>query len=416
MGRYISRVPAPSASNPFRPLIIHRNFRIFWSGQTLSLIGTWMQSVASGWLALQLSNSAFIVGLVSAAGSFPVLVLSLYGGVIADRYNKLKLVTIAQALLLVQALALWWFTVSNHLTIGWLLGLTTLNGLISAFEIPARQSFIVELVGREDLIDAIALNSGGFNLARIVGPSIAALVIGTLGLHWCFAFNSFSYLAVLAGLFLIRLPPWERSAQTQSSLEGLKEGFAYVRETPVVAVLIRVIGVYAIFGLPILAMMPVIARDILRTNAAGYGFLLTCVGIGALTGALSLAWLGRRVHRGKLFIISSYSFAGALIVFCLLPWHSLHIAAAVLIVIGFAMLLNGALANGLLQSIVPDELRGRVISVYILVYVGLAPIGSFLAGIAANTFGVLWAIGGGAALMLSYAGWMFSKHPELRAV
>jgi len=382
----------------------------------MSLSGTWMQSVATGWLALQLSNSPFMVGLVSAAGLFPVLVLSLFGGVVADRYNKLRLVTIAQALLLVQAMTLWWFTASKELTIGWLLGLTTLNGLISAFEIPARQSFIVELVGREDLVDAIVLNSGGFNLARIVGPSIAALTIGTLGLQWCFAFNSLSYLAVLAGLFLIRLPPWVRSPDAQSSLDGIKGGFAYIRETPVVAVLIRVIGVYAIFGLPILAMMPVIARDVLRTNAAGYGFLLTCVGIGALAGALSLAWLGRQVRRGKLFIISSYIFAAALLLFCLLPWHVLAVSATILIIIGFAMLLNGSLANGLLQSIVPDELRGRVISAYILVYVGLAPIGSFIAGAAANAFGVLWAIGGGAIIMLLYGLWAFSKHPELRAV
>ena len=409
-------MPAPSASNPFRPLLIHRNFRIFWSGQTLSLIGTWMQSVATGWLALQLSNSAFMVGLASAAGAFPVLVLSLFGGVVADRYNKLRLVILAQTLLLVQAVALWWFTASRHLTISWLLWLTTANGVISAFEIPARQSFIVELVGREDLVDAIVLNSGGFNLARIVGPSVAAFVIGTLGLQWCFAFNSLSYLAVLAGLFMIRLPPWERSPDQQSSVEGLRQGFAYVRETPVVSVLIWVVGICATFGLPILAMMPVVARDVLKTSAAGYGFLLTCVGIGAFAGALSLAWLGRQVKRGRLFVISSYGFAGALLLFCLVPWHTMWLASVILVVVGFAMLLNGSLANGLLQSIVPDELRGRVISAYILVYVGLAPVGSFLAGIAANAFGVLWALGGGAVIMLAYSAWAFSKHPVLRGI
>jgi MFS family permease len=336
--------------------------------------------------------------------------------VIADRYNKFTLVIVAQTLLLLQASALWWFTWSNYLTIGWLIGLTTLNGLISAFEIPARQSFIVELVGREDLVDAIALNSAGFNIARIIGPSIAAVVIGTLGLKWCFGLNALSYLAVLAGLTMIRLPPWERSLETQSSLEGFKAGFAYIRQTPVVSVLIRVIGVYAIFGLPILAMMPVIARDILRTGAAGYGFLLSCVGIGALAGALSLAALGRRIRRGKLFMLSSYCFAAALILFSLLHSHSMPVAAVILLVVGFAMLLNGALANGLLQSIVPDELRGRVVAAYIFVYVGLAPIGAFLAGVVANALGVLWAIGGGAAVMLLYAWWSFSKNPELRGV
>ena len=165
---------ATDSVNPLRPLIAHRNFRIFWGGQTLSLVGTWMQTVAQGWLALELSNSAFVVGVVSAAQSFPVLVLSLYGGVVADRHDKLRLVRVAQSLLLLQAALLWWFTRSGHLTIGWLVVLATANGVVSAFEIPARQSFIVELVGRDDLVDAIALNSGGFNLARIVGPSIAA--------------------------------------------------------------------------------------------------------------------------------------------------------------------------------------------------------------------------------------------------
>ena len=411
-------MPTPSPVNPFRPLILHRNFRLFWGGQTLSLVGTWMQSVATGWLALQLSNRAFIVGVVSAAGSFPVLVLSLFGGVVADRYDKLKLVIVAQTLLLLQASLLWWFTASRHLTIPWLVGLVTLNGVISAFEIPARQSFIVELVGREDLVEAIALNSAGFNLARVIGPSIAALVIGTLGLQWCFALNALSYLAVLAGLLMIRIPPWEPALETPSSLEGLAQGFRYIRETPVVGVVIRVMGVYAVFGLPVLAMMPVIARDVLGTGAAGYGLLLTCVGVGALIGALSLATLGRRMRRGRLLVLSSYGFAVLLILFsivCSLRVRSPLVAAAILLAVGFMMLLNGALANGLLQSIVPDELRGRIVSAYVFVYVGMAPIGAFLAGIVADALNVQWAIGGGAAVMLLYALWSFRRHPELQS-
>lgn len=405
-------MPATASANPLRPLIIHRNFRIFWGGQTLSLVGTWMQTVAQGWIALELSNSPFVVGVVSAAQSFPVLVLSLYGGVIADRTDKLRLVRIAQSLLLVQASLLWWFTWSGRLTIPWLVALATLNGLISAFEIPARQSFIVELVGRDDLVDAIALNSGGFNLARIVGPSIAAVVIATLGLAWAFAFNALSYLAVLVSLFLIRLPPWERAGGAGSSLEGLLEGFRYVRDTPLVNVLIRVVAAYSILGLPFLAMMPVFARNILRTGASGYGLLLTAVGVGAFAGALSIAALGRRVRRGRLFVLSSYTFAVLLMLFALM--HTRVTSAVVLLFVGFAMLLNGSLANGLLQSIAPDELRGRVVSAYVFTYVGLAPIGSFLAGAAAERVGVPWAIGGGAVLMLAYAAWVFSRHPALR--
>ena len=203
-------MPDPSSLNPFRTLLRHRNFRLFWLGQTLSLIGTWMQTMAEGWLALELSNSAFIVGLVAAAQSFPVLVLSLPAGHIVDRSDKLKLVRIAQTLLGVQAATLWWVTWSRHVTIAWLLALATANGVISAFEIPARQSLVIELVGRDDLPGAIALNSSGFNLARVVGPGIAAAVIAGLGIAWCFFLNSLSFVAVLVGLFMIRLPKFKR--------------------------------------------------------------------------------------------------------------------------------------------------------------------------------------------------------------
>jgi len=403
-----------SSANPLRPLLLHRNFRLFWGGQTLSLMGTWMQAVATGWLALELSNSAFIVGVVSAAQTFPVLVLSLYGGVVADRSDKLQLVKIAQMLLLLQATVLWWFTWSHHLTIPWLIGLSALNGLISAFEIPTRQSFIVELVGRDDLVDAIALNSGGFNLARIIGPSVAAVVIATLGLAWCFALNALSYLAVLAGLYMIDLPPWERVEAGTSSLAGLLEGFRYMRDTPTVRVLIEVIAVYAILGQPFLAMMPVVARDVLHTGATGYGVLLTCVGFGALAGALSIAALGQRMRRGWLFIMSSYLFGAVLIAFALAT--TAWLAAVLLVLVGFALLLNGSLANGLLQSIVPDELRGRVVSAYVFTYVGLTPIGSFLAGAIADWAGVSWAIGGCAAAMTLYGVWAFRRYPALSDV
>ena len=400
-------------TNPFRPLI-HRNFRIFWSGQTLSLIGTWMQAVGEGWLALQLSNSALLVGVVAGASALPVLLLSLYGGVVADRHDKLKLVRIAQSLLLVQASTLWWFTASGHLTIHWLIALATVNGLISAFEIPARQSFIVELVGRDDLVDAIALNSAGFNLARVIGPSVAAIVIGTLGPKWCFALNSMSYLAVLAGLFMIRVPVWERVETGMSPIQGLLEGFRYMRDTPLVSVLVRVVGVTAIFGMPFLAMMPVVARNVVHSGATGYGILLTCVGIGALIGALSLAGLGQRMARGKLFVWSTYGFSAGLVVFSLM--HQLLPAAIMLVFVGFAMMLNGALANGLMQSIAPDELRGRVVSAYVFVAVGLVPIGSFISGALARVIGVDWAIGGCAVIVFASSAWAFHKYPALQTV
>ena len=357
-----------------------------------------MQQVGQGWLALELTNSAFLVGVVAAAGSFPVLLLSLYGGVIADRHSKLRIVVICQALLLVEAAALWWFTWSGHINFQWLLTLTTLGGVISAFEIPARQSLIVELVSREDLVDAIALNSGGFNL----------------GLSWCFGVNALSYLAVLGNLARIRLPPWAPVQHLVSPYEELKQGLRYIRSSRSVAGLMGVIGVYSIFGFQYLSMMPVIARDVLHTGASGYGFLLTFVGIGALTGALSLAGLGGRIRRGRLFNATAYAFAGLTILFSLM--RSIHLAAFVLLFLGLTMLVNGALANGILQSVVPDELRGRVMATYVFVYVGFTPIGSFIAGSMAKFVGVEWAIFSGGVVMLLYSLWAFWKYPEIRAV
>jgi MFS family permease len=400
--------------NPFRALQVHRNFRLFWTGQTVSLIGTWMQQVGQGWLALELTNSAFLVGVVSAAGSLPVLFLSLYGGVIADRRSKLKIVIICQALLLIEAGALWWFTWAGRINFGWLLAITTIGGVISAFEIPARQAMIVELVSREDLVDAIALNSGGFNLARIVGPSIAAIVLAKYGVAWCFAVNALSYFAVLGSLARIKLPAWTPVQHLVSPFEQLKQGFDYIRGSRAVSGLMGVIAIYSIFGFQYLTMMPVIARDVLHTGASGYGLLLTFVGIGALTGALSLAAVGARIRRGRLFNAAAYAFAGLTILFSLM--RSVPFAAIVLLFLGLVMLISGALANGMLQAVVPDELRGRVMATYIFVYVGFTPIGSVIAGALARVMGVEWAIFSGGVVMLAYFLWAFWKYPEIRAV
>jgi MFS family permease len=406
--------PVRRSINPFRALQVHRNFRLFWAGQTVSLIGTWMQTVGVGWLALELTNSAFMVGLVSAAGSFPVLLFSLYGGVIADRVSKLRIVIICQTLLLIEASALWWFTWTGRIDIRWLLTIATFGGIVSAFEIPARQAMIVELVTREDLVDAIALNSGGFNLARIVGPSIAAVVLARFGLAWCFGIDAISYLAVLGSLSQVRLPRWTPVQHLISPFEQLKQGVNYIRGSRAVSGLMGIIAVYSIFGFQYLTMMPVVARDVLHTGASGYGLLLTFVGIGALTGALSLAGLGARIRRGRLFNATAYAFPALTILFSLA--RSIHVAAAVLVFLGLTMLINSALANGILQSVVPDELRGRVMATYIFVYVGFTPIGSFIAGAMARVIGVQWAIFSGGVIMLAYSLWAFAKYPEIRAV
>jgi MFS family permease len=398
--------------NPFRTLVRHRNFRLFWIGQTLSLMGTWMQTMAQGWLALQLSNSAFLVGLVSSIGALPILVLSLPAGVVADRVSKLRLVTICQVLLLCEAAALWVLTWTHHITIGLLLALAAFNGIASAFEVPSRQSLIIELVGRDDLHDAIALNSSGFNLARIIGPAVGAVVIATAGIAWCFGVNALSYLAVLVGLFMIRLPARDTPVHGTSPLEGLMEGLRYMEDTREVSALMRLITVYAVCGIPYLTLMPVVARDLLGTGAGGYGVLLACVGIGGLAGALFLAAVGQRFGRGQMLLISSYAFPVLLIVFSCT--RSEWLARGVLLVAGWMMIMNGALSNGLLQSIVPDALRGRVLAAYSLVVVGLSQVvGSFVSGAVAHAVGVDWAIGGGAVIMLVYAIFAFRRYPEI---
>jgi MFS family permease len=403
-----------NSMNPIRVLQEHRNFRLFWIGQTVSLIGTWMQQVGQGWLALQLSDSAFIVGLVSAAASLPVLLFSLYAGVLVDRLDKLRIVTIAQVLLSAEAAILWWAVWSGRITIPLLVALAGINGLISAVEIPARQSLIVELVGRDDIVDAVALNSGGFNLARIIGPSIAAAVIAGAGLSWCFGINALSYIAVIGCLVAIKLPKFVRLEGRPAALREFGEGIAYMRSRREIMGLIGIIAVYSIFGFQYLTLMPVIARDVLHLNASGYGLLVTFVGIGAVIGALTLAALSARVRRGRLFTISTLSFAGLMLIFSFI--NERHVASAVLLFLGLTMLINGALANGMLQSVVPDELRGRVMAAYVFVYVGFTPIGSLALGALARITSVQWAIGAGALIMLVYASIALWKLPELRQV
>ncbi|HJU90513.1 MAG TPA: MFS transporter [Gemmatimonadaceae bacterium] len=401
---------AIQSMNPLRVLQRHRNFRIFWMGQTTSLIGTWMQSTAQAWLALQLSNSAFIVGLVVTAGALPILLLSLYGGVVADRTDKLRLVTIGQALLLVQAVALWWFVWSGGITVAWLLVFALLSGTINAFEIPARQSFIIELVGKDDLTDAIALNSGGFNLARVIGPSLAGIVIHQFGTSWVFAINALSYFAVLASLLSIRLPPRPTREVMTSPMEGLLEGLRFMFRTRDVSLLMGLIAMYSIFGMPYLALMPVVARDVLRSDASGYGLLLTAVGVGGFAGALGLAAVGRRARRRRLLELSAYAFSVLLIVFSFS--RSLVFSAILLLFIGCAMILSNALANGVLQTTVPDELRGRVMSAYAWVFVGLGPVvGPLLAGGLADEIGATRTIGVMAVVTLVFAWWSFRKRP-----
>ncbi|MBX7117747.1 MAG: MFS transporter [Gemmatimonadaceae bacterium] len=404
----------PRPRNPFRLLATYRNFRLFWVGQTISLVGSWMQTVAVGWTALELTNDPFMVGLVSAANTFPILLLSLPGGLVADRNSKLRVVRLAQFLMLGEAAALWALAATGHLTIGWLIALALVGGVLGAFEIPARQSLMVELVGKADLAPAIGLNSMGFNLARVLGPSVAALVIARLGVAWTFGLNALSYLAVLLGLALIRLE--ERRAAVrpgESALDGMRDAVRHVRATEPLPILLAIATIFSVLGVPIITLLPVVARDQLHLTADGYGGLMAMLGLGAVAGALSIAATGGGVERGRLFRRASFAFPLLLIVFGFV--HTPWVNGLLLLAIGFTMILNNALVNARLQELVPDALRGRVLSLYVMVYVGGSPIGSFVGGWVARQWGVDWAIGGGAALMLTFAIWAFRAHPRLTA-
>lgn len=399
--------------NPFRTLIRYRNFRIFWIGQSVSLIGSWMQQIAVGWLALELSNDPFLVGVVAAAGTLPILVFSLPGGMIADRGDKLRIIRVAQALMLLEATVLWWLAWTGHLTIGWLITLTSIGGLLAAFEIPARQALWVHLVDREDLPKAIGLNSMGFNLARVLGPTIAAIVIARFGIEWTFGINALSFLAVLASLAMIALPASIREGDgaKQGMREGLLEALRYVRSTPPLPALMLVAMIFSILGIPVITLLPVVTRDILGLGPEGYGALMAALGIGAMAGALGIAATGGGMRKGRTLWWASHLFPALLLAFALSTNATL--SALLIFAVGIAMIINSALVNSRLQEIVPDAMRGRVISLYIMVYIGGSPIGSFTAGVLAKAFGAAWAIGSSAALMLLFALWIFRREPGL---
>src|SRR5881628_156918 len=391
--------------------LAHRNFRLFFLGQGVSLIGTWMQNVAQGWLVLELTNSPFYVGLVSALGSFGVLLLTIYAGVVADRTNKHRLVILTQSLSMLPAFALAALVWTRAVAVWHVAALAAFLGLVNAFDIPARQAFIVELVEKDDLVSAIALNSSAFNAARVIGPAVAGAVIGVLGVGVCFFLNGLSYLAVIGGLLAMRLPPYIPHP-APGSWAGLREVVAFIWSDRRVFALVILMGLLSVFGFPYLVMMPVFARDVLHRGATGYGVMMTAVGLGALAGALAIALFGHHIRKGPTLVFAGTSFGVLLVTFALSKLYALSVA--LLALTGGTMIVNNALANTLIQTIVPDELRGRLMGFYAFVFIGLAPIGSFQLGTLAEHIGTPAAVAlGGAitALVVALAAW---RIPELR--
>jgi len=393
--------------------LTHRNFRLFFFGQGVSLIGTWMQSVAQGWLVLTLTNSPFFVGLVSGLGSLGVLAFTLYAGVVADRRDKRRLIVLTQSLSMVQALVLAVLVLTKVVTVWHVMVAATALGIVNAFDIPTRQSFMVELVGKEELMNAIALNSSIFNAARVVGPAIAGALIGAVGVAPLFFLNGVSYVAVIAALLAMRLAPFQPRPSTGSAWAGFREVVGFLRSNRRVETLIVLTATFSVFGFPYLVMMPVFARDVLHVGAAGYGALTAAVGGGAMLGALAIAVNSRRItHRGGLMVIGGTSFGVLVTLFAFS--HTFALSLALLALAGCAMIVNNALTNTMLQTIVPDHLRGRVMGFYSFVFVGMSPLGAFQAGAFAERFGAPLAVGVGGlicALAVATAAW---RVPELR--
>ena len=393
------------------PALGHRNFRIFLGGQFVSLIGTWMQTVAHGWLVYTLTGSAFLVGLVPALGGLPILLFTLYGGVLADRVDKRKFIILLQALMLCEAVALAVLTATGHVTVMWVIVLAVVFGFLTAFEVPARQAFVADLVGRRDLMNAIALNSAVFNLSRVLGPAIAGVLISAAGVAAAFFANAASYLAVLVSLMRIRLPA-RPPAEGSAIRSTLREALDHVRADPEPRALLLLTAVMSIFGYPFIAMLPVFAGAAVGVEAAGYGALVSAVGVGAAAGALALAAAGGRLRQSKLAMDAAGLFALALGGAAMVP--GMVPAGALLTCAGCAMALQSIAANTHLQRSAPDHLRGRVMGLYSFVALGLAPFGTLQAGWVAEHFGVRASFLGGAFVIAAAAAFLARTTRQIR--
>ncbi|MCB1161675.1 MFS transporter [bacterium] len=377
-----------------------RNFRLFWFGQLVSLVGTWMQSTAQSWLVLQLSDSPLAVGLVWAFQFTPVTVLSMLGGVFADRRNKRRVLIVTQSLAALQALTLSLLTLTGHITVGWVLGLAAMLGLINAFDVPTRQAFVVELVGRDALMNAIAFNSSAFNAARILGPAVGGVLIASLSAGGVFLINAASYLAVIAGLVMVREAELTARPERvrERIVQSLKAGLDYVRHAPSVLLAIFLVGVVATFGMNFTVLLPVMARDVFDIGAQGFGMLMAAYGVGSVGAGLFLAFRSRLDPRRSML----WGGAGVAVLglaFALSPWlHALPLSVALLFGVGFAAITLTATANTSIQRRVPDALRGRVMAVYITVFSASVPLGSLFAGGLAKGWGAPFSLGAGAVL------------------
>ena len=422
MNRTPSKSPEPAVpvvavaqrrlSSMFRSLR-SRDFALFWGGNFLSNIGTWMQNLALGWLILLMTNSPFLLGLNGFLSQAPSLFFSLPGGAIADRLNRRKLMLYTQTYMMLLALILAVLTSFKVIRINEILLISLLTGLASALNNPAYQALFPDLVEREDLLNAVALNSAQFNMSRAVGPMLAGLALGSLGAAWCFYLNSVSFLALIIALLIITLPRRE-SEGYDGVWEAMLEGLRFVRRNPVLIILLSVPAILSLLGLPFVVLMPAIARDMVHTGASGLGYLMAGAGLGAVVSALILAGLEDPAHKERLIMSSAALFSLGLIL--LATVHSFRWAFVLLVVLGVTMVGALALTNSTLQMSSPPALRGRVMSMYNLAVLGLAPVGSLQMGTMAEARGMRFALALGGSVSLVYFLVLLAFLPRLRRV
>ncbi|HWW15546.1 MAG TPA: MFS transporter [Candidatus Dormibacteraeota bacterium] len=389
----------------------HRNFQLFFSGQLISLIGTWMQTVAQSWLVYRLTGSALLLGSVGFASQIPVFLFAPLGGITADRVNRRHIVISTQVAAMLLAFILAVLTLLHKVQVWHVFVLASLLGVVNAFDIPGRQSFLVDMVGKEDLMNAIALNSSMFNGARVIGPAIAGILVAKIGEGWCFFANAVSYIAVIIGLLMMRVHSPVRASQA-SPFEHLMEGFHFVNRTAPIRALLLLLGVVSLVGMPYVVLMPIFADQILHGGARGLGILMGATGVGALLGALTLAFRQGVKGLGSWVAWCSAGFGASLIVFA--TSHTFWLSVILLLPVGYTIMLQMASSNTLIQVMVPDALRGRVMAVYSMMFMGMAPIGALLGGALAERLGapVTVAIGGLASIV--GACWFGVQLPKIR--
>jgi MFS family permease len=393
----------------------YRNYRLYFFGQGISLIGTWLTRVATGWLVYRLTDSAFLLGVVGFSGQIPIFLLSPLSGVLADRWNRHRLLVTSQSLSMLQSLMLAVLVLSSVIQVWQIILLSIFQGLINAFDIPTRQAFVVQMVEkREDVANAIALNSSMFNSARLIGPSIAGVLIASVGEGICFLIDGISYIAVIISLLLMRIPEQVLEDRVKKIFGGLKEGFRYAFGFPPIRSILLLLGLVSVLGFPYTVLLPVFARDILKGGANTLGFLTGATGVGALTGAIYLASRKSVVGLGRIITMAGTLFALSLIVFSLS--RTIWLSLILMYLTGFSMMVQMASANTILQTIVDDDKRGRVMSFYSMAFIGMAPFGSLLAGAVASEIGAPYTVMIGGMLCLIGPAVFAGRLPTLRAM